>query len=647
MKDWKIGSLLGLAVVAAILIVAGNAWLALRSIEELNQSQKWVAHTWQVLNEIDLLTGSLKDAESGSRGYLITGDEQYLEPYKQAQQDLPNELALLEELTADNPSQHTRVEQLRSIIRQRIAILQQGVQLHREHSPDSAKMVVSGGSGQAVMNEIRAISAQMQHDEKSLLDRRVTTWRANAVRAKEAAIFASALDLTLLLLTFRFIIRERRLRAKADASSDRLQRLQLISDVGLTQLSLKQLTSEMLERVRKVIDADCAVLCMLRGNEVRVDLASGIVIQPGKVIHAPADNPIYKAAYDRQVVMIENAPATSVPIEELRREMSALLIMPLTAGEKVIGVLIAGRRAARPFAGQDRELLSLVADRIALSLDRANAYEAERSARKLAETHADEVKTLNTELEARVRLRTSELEVSNKELEAFSYSVSHDLRAPLRTVDGFSLALEEDYGAGLDETALNYLQRIRASVQHMGHLIDALLQLSRITRADLNRETVDVTAMSSEIMREIEQQDPDRRIDVSIQPGLKTSADPRLLRVALQNLLGNAVKFTARTPDAKIVLGQQPDSKAFYVRDNGAGFDMQYADKLFTAFQRLHGDREFRGSGIGLATVARVIRRHHGDIQAKGDVGKGATFWFTLEEPELKNSFSDSGSHDR
>lgn len=646
MKDWKIGSIVGLAVVAAILVVAGNAWLALRSIEQLNQSQKWVSHTWQVLNEIDQITGSVKDAESGTRGYLITSDEAYLAPFRKAQQDLPVEFSQLQELAADNPSQKTRIEQLGNIIRERMAILERGTQLHREQSIESAKELVRGGSGQAVMNRIRAISAEMQREEKSRLDQRVATWKENAVRAKQTALFASTLDLTLLLLTFRFVTREQRLRAEADAGNDRLERLQLISDAALSRLSLSELTGEMLDRVCKVVDADCAVLCMLRDNELHVDRASGISIPPGKVVQFQVGGPIHRAAFDRKIVVIDNAVDSQIPIQELRREMGALIIMPLTAGEKAIGVLIAGRRTARPFADQDRDLLSLVADRIALSLDRANAYEAERSARKLAETHADEVKTLNTELEARVRLRTSELEVANKELEAFSYSVSHDLRAPLRTVDGFSLALEEDYGTGLDDTARNYLQRIRASVQHMGNLIDALLQLSRITRADLNRETVDVTAMGSEIMREIEQQDPSRKIDVTIQPGLKAVADPRLLRVALQNLLGNAVKFTARTPDAKIFLGQQPDSKAFYVRDNGAGFDMQYADKLFTAFQRLHGDREFRGSGIGLATVARVIRRHHGDIHAKGDVGKGATFWFTLDEPEVKDSFSDAGAHD-
>ena len=174
----------------------------------------------------------------------------------------------------------------------RLAILEQGVELHRALSTDSARMLIRGGSGQAVMNEIRAIAAEMQRDEKSLLDQRVATWKQNAVRAKEAAIFASTLDLTLLLLTFRFVTREQRLRARADASNDRLQRLQLISDVGLTRLSLKELTREMLDRVCKVINADCAVLCMLRDNELRVDRASGISIQTGKVIEGQPDNPI-------------------------------------------------------------------------------------------------------------------------------------------------------------------------------------------------------------------------------------------------------------------------------------------------------------------------------------------------------------------
>jgi signal transduction histidine kinase/CHASE3 domain sensor protein len=646
-KHWKIRSIAGIAVVAAILVVAGNAWLAVRSIEQLNQSQAWVSHTWQVLNKIDQITGSLKDAESSTRGYIITSDEEYLAPLRKAQQDLPSELTQLQQLTDDNPYQKQRVQQLGDIIRRRMAILERGAQLHQEHSSEDARTLVRGGSGQAVMGSIRAIAAGMQRDEKALLDQRVANWKKSAVRAKEAALFASTLDLTLLLLTFRFVSREQKLRARADATNDRLERLQLISDAALTKLSLADLTNEMLDRVRKVLDADSAVLCMLRDGELHVDRARGISIPPGRVIQYRPGGPIHRAAYDGKAVVIDKTIESSVPIEELRREMTGLLIMPLTAGEKAIGVLIAGRRTARPFNDQDVDLLSLVADRIALSLDRADAYEAERSARKLAETHAGEVRNLNTELEARVRLRTSELEIANKELEAFSYSVSHDLRAPLRTVDGFSLALEEDFGAALDDTARNYLQRIRASVQHMGNLIDALLQLSRITRADLNRQAVDLSAMGSEIIQEIQQLDPSRKFQVSIQPGLRTVADPRLLRVALENLLGNAVKFTARTPDAKIFLGQQPGSNAFFIRDNGAGFDMRYADKLFTAFQRLHGDREFRGSGIGLATVARVIHRHHGQIHAEGDVGKGATFWFTLNEPEAKTSLPDVGAHDR
>jgi len=228
-----------------------------------------------------------------------------------------------------------------------------------------------------------------------------------------------------------------------------------------------------------------------------------------------------------------------------------------------------------------------------------------------------------------VRQRTAELEAANRELEAFSYSVSHDLRAPLRSVDGFSLALVEDYGSSLDADGRDYVQRIRKGVQRMGQLIDSLLQLSRITRADLARETFDLSELAEDVLADLRAAHPERNIITEVQPGLTIEADPRLLRVALENLFGNAIKFSARVPEARIEFGQAASGE-YYVRDNGAGFDMQYVSKLFNAFQRLHGDREFLGSGIGLATVARVIRRHGGSIRAEGEIGKGAVFSFTL-----------------
>ena len=243
------------------------------------------------------------------------------------------------------------------------------------------------------------------------------------------------------------------------------------------------------------------------------------------------------------------------------------------------------------------------------------------------------LQSLNSDLEARVAQRTRELEISNQELQAFSYSVSHDLRAPLRTIDGFSLALLEDYADRLDADGRDFIGRVRGGVQRMGTLIDALLQLSRVTRSELQREEVDLSQLSTLIFEELYGLEAGRTVKFDAEKGVFARADPRLLRVAFENLLGNALKFTSKTPEARINFGHvvNDGKTVYFIRDNGAGFDMQYVDRLFTAFQRLHGDRDFKGSGIGLATVSRIILRHHGEIWAEGAPGQGATFFFTLD----------------
>ena len=252
------------------------------------------------------------------------------------------------------------------------------------------------------------------------------------------------------------------------------------------------------------------------------------------------------------------------------------------------------------------------------------------AARVEVERNAEEVRQLNVTLEERVRQRTAELEATNRELEAFSYSVSHDLRAPLRTIDGFSLALAEDYTDAVDATGRDYIQRVRAGVQRMGQLIDSLLQLSRITRAEITREPVDLTALATSVATNLGEEYPGRELNIAVDEGLTVNADPKLLRVALENLLNNAAKFTSKREKPVIHFGWDSEQKAFFLKDNGAGFDMYYASKLFNAFNRLHGDKDFKGSGIGLATVARVIHRHHGRIWADAAVDRGATFFFTV-----------------
>lgn len=261
------------------------------------------------------------------------------------------------------------------------------------------------------------------------------------------------------------------------------------------------------------------------------------------------------------------------------------------------------------------------------SLDRAL-----RRASLLLRTRDRELRTVNAELHRTVH----EQVLLNRELEAFSYSVSHDLRAPLRSIDGFAQALREDWGERLDEAAQDHLARVRNAAQRMGRLIDDLLKLSTLTRVPVQRMDVDLSRVAHEICDELTARNPSRDVAWVIDDGLRAWCDPSLARIALDNLLGNAWKFTSKTPGARIEFHAIPETHPtlFVVRDNGAGFDMKYVEKLFSPFQRLHGEREFPGIGIGLATVQRIVHKHGGKVLTEAEIGRGATFSFTLEPPD-------------
>jgi len=312
----------------------------------------------------------------------------------------------------------------------------------------------------------------------------------------------------------------------------------------------------------------------------------------------------------------------------------ASLVVPLLQGQNLWGLLcIQQCRAPRVWSAREIEFVRQIATHLGVAVQHAElmaGLQAEILERQQAE---ETVKTLNRGLQRAIL----DLQAVNTEIEAFSYSVSHDLRAPLRSIDGFSQALLEDYQNLLDETGQNYLQRIRLATQKMGQLIDDLLNLSRLTRSEMHLEPVNLSLLAGEISAELRQNNAERQVEFVIQPGLIVQVDPHLLQLLLVNLLHNAWKFTSKQQKARIEVGRiQPTNNqinkipVYFVRDNGVGFDMNYVNKLFKPFQRLHSTNEFPGNGIGLATVQRIINRHGGRIWAEGNLDRGATFYFTL-----------------
>lgn len=415
-------------------------------------------------------------------------------------------------------------------------------------------------------------------------------------------------------------------RKRADeALRERAARLELVARVGQGTTATLE-TDELLRRAVNLISNTFeyynVIILLVDGSEivlrsatlpalwplegrVRLRIGSegitGWVAGSGKPLLVPDVN--REARYHASLEKMETKSEVAVPIK---------------LKGTVIGVLDAQSTEPNAFSQADVFTLQTIADQLAIAIHNARLY-------KQVQQHA-------AELEQRVAERTAELAAVNKELEAFAYSVSHDLRAPLRSISGFSRALQEDYSHKLGAQGQDFLRRVQEASQRMGQLIDDLLKLSRLTRSEMHRETVDLSTLVQTIAAEFKQREPERQVEFVIATELIAQGDAHLLRVVLENLLSNAWKFTSRHPQARIEFGvtQIKDQPAYFVRDDGAGFDMTYAGKLFVAFQRLHAMTEFQGTGIGLATVQRIIHRHGGQVWAEGEVDKGATFYFTL-----------------
>jgi len=445
--------------------------------------------------------------------------------------------------------------------------------------------------------------------------------------------------------------------------NDKLTALIELSQHLVLEHDPRQLMEAYCRGAREIIGASLAIVCLLNedGTTLQSCIGSGLDRDIAESFSALKTIQELSGAAVKESRPLRLQNTTGEPhlvgLPSQLPPIYAFLQAPIAYRARVYGWLcLANKLGSDAFDDADEQLAMTLAAQMAVA--QANIYlfhNMQRQAAALAEEVAerkraeDEARALNTHLERRVRERTAELEVTNQELEAFNVSVSHDLYAPLRSIDGFSEALLEEYGDRLDDQGHDYLRRIRAAALRMTQLIDDLMSLSRVARSDMEREVVDLSRLARTIAAELQRTQPDRQVMFRIASKLCAQGDARLLRVAVENLLGNTWKFTSKQPRATIEVGvtEAQGQPTYFVRDNGTGFDMTYVGRLFSPFNRLHSAAEFAGSGIGLATVQRIIHRHGGRIWAEGAVGQGATFYFTLPAAELHTSSGEDthGDH--
>jgi PAS domain S-box-containing protein len=688
------------AALALLGLVAGFNWHYAARTQE---TAAWVAHTHEVRDQLNKALSSMQDVETGERGFVLTGIPAFLEPYHAAVEGVAARVRSLRTLTADNPEQRQILDALELHIKRKLDHSALVVQLRRDAGFALAQAEVVSGRGKAAMDAVRADITRMDTVEDTLLMERAATARREADTTRRLTLAGSSLSFLLLIAVFALVLRENRLRQRAEDEVDRFFSVALdmlcvsSSDGYFKRLNpafsqtLGWSNEEMLARpyldfihpddysatlqeVERQIAAKKAVFNF--ENRYRHKdgswrwLSWKSVPQPGGLMYATA-----RDITERKQVE-EKLATTTKALADFKAALDAHGIISIAdVRGKILHVndnfCAISKYSREELLGQDHRLINsghhpkafirdlwqtitsgrvwkgeirnrakdgsfYWVDTVIMPIIEANgkpsqfiSTRSDITERKLAE---EQVVQLDAELHA----HAAQLEAANKELESFAYSVSHDLRAPLRGMDGFSQALLEDYEGQLDATGQDYLRRVRAGAQHMGQLIDDLLSLSLVTRSEMTLDPVNLTALARKVIAELQPQQAGRAVQWEVSDPLNARGDPRLLQLALVNLLANALKFTGKCEQARIEFGQQVQGTepVFFVRDNGAGFDMAYADRLFGAFQRLHTRLEFPGTGIGLATVQRIIHRHGGRVWAEAQPGKGATFYFTLPTAE-------------
>jgi PAS domain S-box-containing protein len=560
-----------IGVWVALAILAIVAVLAYRSIDATADTLDWLEHNHHIMRQYEDVSAAYARAASARRAYVVAGDDSQLADGPNLDARLTHALADLRTSLSDDPEALRQLDQLAPLFDQRLAALRAAVE--RRRAEGSA---VETAEGLALVAQIRDVREAMERSQNRQLADRDARTRRNVAQTKLAEIVGTGASFAILLFAFGRLRQEIGRRRQSEAA--------------------------------------------LRTSEGFLDS------------------------------ILENIPnmlfvkeAGDLRFERINRAGEELLGIPRTELLRKSDFDFFPRSQAESFVARDREVLD---GRVAVDIEE-EAIQTKQGERWL---HTKKVpifdedgrpkyllgisEDITERREAATALKTARdsAQAANKELEAFSYSVAHDLRAPLRAIDGYSEALEEDLAGTLDPSSVAHLKRVRSSVRLMAELIDGLLGLSRVTRGGLVRAKVDVTRMVRECLARLHDTQPEREVVSVVEEGLVTEADPRLLMAAFDNLLGNAWKFSGKSPSPRIEVGKtvKEGQTFFFVRDNGVGFDQAYASKLFVAFQRLHGVNEFEGTGIGLATVQRIVLRHGGSIYAEGKVDHGATLYFTV-----------------
>jgi PAS domain S-box-containing protein len=563
----------------AIAVMVAVAWIDFRTTEDLVETSRWVVHTQQVIQSFDDVLLATTAAGRARRSYWMTGDEAEADRVGAAIARANEALEQARLLTLDNPGQEERLLRLKPLVETRLDEVRAVLDKERSSSRrDDATEEAFLRRGNGQMTAVAATIDEADVAERALLAERQASASRSADFAKSTGLAGTAIAIAIIAFAFA------RLRSENDR--------RLASELALR--ASERFLDSIVENIPDMIFVkEARELRFRRLNRAGEDLLGvkrEALLGKNDFDLFPKDQAEFFQEKDRQTL----ERGTTVDIVEEPIETNG------------------GRRWLHtkkvPLRGEDGEpqfLLGISED----VTERKRTAEALREAIGAAQT-------------------------ANRELEAFSYSVAHDLRAPLRSIDGFSQAILEDCADQLNDVGRTHLARVRASATRMADLIDGLLGLSRLARAEMRFEAVDLSALAAQVVEEIRQQSPDRDVAVEIAPALAARGDPRILRVVVDNLLRNAFKFTAKRPRATISFGTAPaeSARVFYVKDDGVGFDPRYKDKLFGAFQRLHDAREFPGTGIGLATVERAVKRHGGRVWAESEPGHGATFFFTLSE---------------